>query len=110
MNSLHQTFSFIRVRLSPFALNKSLFPLGICAEINKIVIHSKHRYLNNFVSEPKKMSSRGVLVSKDSVESYSDFPLEASSPPPPRPKTPKSPYGNRLDYFDKGHRGNEKRK
>lgn len=50
------------------------------------------------------MSSRGVLVSIDSVDS--DFPVEASSPPPPRPRTPKSPHGNRLDYFDKIHRGN----
>lgn len=52
------------------------------------------------------MSSRGMLVSKDSVESYCDFPIEATSPPPPRPRTPKSPHGNRLDYFDKSHRGN----
>lgn len=53
------------------------------------------------------MSSRGVLVSKDSVESFTDFPIEASSSPPPR--TPRSPHSLhvRVDYFDRSHhRGN----
>lgn len=52
------------------------------------------------------MSSRGVLVSKDSIESFNEFPIEATSPPPRTPKTPRSPHGTRLDYFERSHRGN----
>lgn len=53
------------------------------------------------------MSSRGVLVSKDSFESLNEFPVAVSSPPLPRtPRSPHPPYGNRSDYFDRTHRGN----
>lgn len=52
------------------------------------------------------MSSRGVLVSIDSIESCNEFPIEVSSLPA-RPRTPRSPNNPHihLDYFDKIHRG-----
>lgn len=52
------------------------------------------------------MSSRGVLVSNDSIDSLTDFPIER--PLTPRtPKTPRSPQPqNARDYFS--HRGNVK--
>lgn len=61
------------------------------------------------------MSSRGVLISNDSVDSFYEFPIEASSPPPKSPRSPnpprspippRSPHGLRADYFDRSHRGN----
>lgn len=55
------------------------------------------------------MSSRGVLISRDSLESESDFQLSndyPSSPPARTPKTPRSPRSPRSpvwqdarDYF-----------
>lgn len=57
------------------------------------------------------MSSRGVLVSNDSMESVDDFPiierpLTPRTPKSPLPKSPKSPLPmNARDYFSL-HRGN----
>lgn len=54
------------------------------------------------------MSSRGVLVNNDSIESLTDFPTNFERPLTPRtPKSPKSPLPyNARDYFS--HRGNVK--
>lgn len=49
------------------------------------------------------MSVRGVLISRDSIASIDEFPVELS-PTPKTPKLPRSPHSfiNRVDYFTRG--------
>lgn len=55
------------------------------------------------------MSSRGVLISNDSVDSYYEFPIEPpKSPRSPVPPRSPNPHGLRADYFERSHRGNDK--
>lgn len=53
------------------------------------------------------MSSRGVLVKNDSMESLTDFPIVERPLTPRTPKSPRSPQPYARDYFSL--RGNIKK-
>lgn len=52
------------------------------------------------------MSVRGVLIKSDSSDSLTEYSIDLQSAPR-SPRTPRSPhmFVNRVDYFDRGHKG-----